>query len=161
MNSDQMSPSTNHLNPWPLGYRTAFSPRLMSPPLSAATLPDNIKPLPARIDSEESEFLYSRGALSLPSMQLRNEILRSYTEYVDPFMPVMNLVEFLQTVEHEDGSYGQVSLQLFQAIMFAGSAFVDFSHLKKAGFSSRREARKSFFQRARVNLLDRPLNFYD
>ena len=138
--------------PWPLGYRTEFSPRLISPPLTADSLPDNVKPLPLKIDPEESEFLYNKDALSLPSAELRNEILRSYTEFVDPFMPVLDLREFLQIVEHEDGSCGKMSLQLFHAVMFAGSAFVDLSHLRKAGFSTRRGARKSFQQRARVSM---------
>lgn len=71
-------------------------------------------------------------------------------------MPVLNLAEFLQMLEHEDGSYGRVSLQLFQAVMFAGSAFVDLSYLRKAGFSSRREAHKNFFHRARVRILTVP-----
>ncbi|KAI9750377.1 MAG: hypothetical protein M1835_001396 [Candelina submexicana] len=39
---------------------------------------------------------------------------------------------------------------LFQAIMFTGAAFVDEVHLRSAGYSTRRAARKAFYQRTRL-----------
>lgn len=65
-------------------------------------------------------------------------------------MPVLDLVDFFSAVDREDGSNGRVSLFLFQAVMFAGIAFCDLSVLRKAGFHSRREARKRFYQKARI-----------
>ena len=78
---------------------------------------------------EDAEFLQHKGALSLPAADVRNEILKSYIEYVDPFMPVLDLREFLRIVESGDGKSEKISLQVFQAVMFAGSAFVDISCL--------------------------------
>lgn len=65
-------------------------------------------------------------------------------------MPVLNLADLLRVMQHEDGSHGSISLFLVQAIMFVGSAYVDIEHLRRAGFSSRREARKKFYTRARL-----------
>lgn len=82
---------------------------------------------------------------------MRDELLRCYVEFVHPFMPLFDLHEFLHMVDSENGSAGKVSLLVLQAVMFTGSAFVDMQHLAKAGYASRKEARKSFFQRARVS----------
>jgi len=89
--------------------------------------------------------------LAIPDSSLRNELLRCYVEFVHPFMPLLDLHDFLNTVDAEDGSSGKVSLLVLQAVMFTGSAFVDMRSLARAGYTSRKEARKSFFQKARVS----------
>lgn len=111
--------------------------------------PRFLKPLPARIAAEDLEFLRFRGALSLPESGLRDELLRCYIQWVHSFMPVLNLQEFLRSVA-ENNPDGNVSILLFQAIMFVGTAFVDLKHLQDAGFSNRKSARNAFFTRLRV-----------
>jgi hypothetical protein len=44
-----------------------------------------------------------------------------------------------------------MSLLLFQAMMFAGAGFADMAILRSAGFNSRKEARKHFFNRCKVS----------
>ncbi|KAF2145775.1 uncharacterized protein K452DRAFT_265099 [Aplosporella prunicola CBS 121167] len=116
----------------------------------AQTLPLYIKPLPPRIGPDEIAYLEKKGALSIPSPDLRTELLRAYVEFVHPYMPLLDLHEFLLTVDHQDGSFGKTSLILFQAVMFAGSAFADMKQLRRAGFANRKEARKDFFQKTRL-----------
>lgn len=97
------------------------------------------------------EYLWAKGALSIPETGLRNELLRSYIEHVHSHMPIIDLQEFLDIVERGDGSSGRLSLLLFQCVMFAGSAFIAFKHLKAIGFATRFEARKVFFTKVRVS----------
>ena len=78
-------------------------------------------------------------------------MLRAYIEFVHPYMPLLDLHDFLAVIDRPDGSLGRVSLILFQAVMFAGSAFVDMDHLRFAGYATRKEARKDFFQKTRVS----------
>ena len=136
------------------------SPTLTSP-MSVASMPPTrlttpirlpryVRPLPARIMAEDIEYLASKGALAVPETQLRNELLRAYVQYVHPFMPLLDLKEFLWPLEKNDGS-AHVSLLLFQAVMFAATAFVDMRFLNTQGFDNRKSARKLFFQRARVS----------
>ena len=66
-------------------------------------------------------------------------------------MPLLDLYDFVMIVESGNGTLGRISLILFQAVMFAGSAFCDMEHLKNAGYLSRKEARKDFFQKTRVS----------
>lgn len=120
--------------------------------LPSGQLPRFIKPLPAKIGPEEISYLEKKGALTIPKGTLRSEMLRAYVEFVHPYMPLLDLHDFLTVIDRSDGSKGKVSLILFQAVMFAGSAFVDMSHLRSAGYATRKEARKDFFQKTRVSL---------
>ncbi|PKX90333.1 transcription factor domain-containing protein [Aspergillus novofumigatus IBT 16806] len=111
--------------------------------------PRFLKPLPSRISSEDLEFLRFRGALSIPESGLRNELLRCYIQWVHSFMPVLNLQEFLRCVAENDPE-GNISLLLFQAVMFVATAFVDFKHLQDAGYTTRKSARNAFYERLRL-----------
>ncbi|KAJ5734096.1 hypothetical protein N7493_002882 [Penicillium malachiteum] len=111
--------------------------------------PRFLKPLPSRIAPEDLEFLRFRGALSIPESGLRNELLRSYIRWVHSFMPILNLQELLRCVAENDPK-GNISVLLFQAVMFVGTAFVDLKHLQDAGYSTRKSARTSFFTRLRL-----------
>lgn len=113
--------------------------------------PRFLKPLPSRIAPEDLEFLRFRGALSIPESELRNELLRCYIKWVHSFIPVINLQEFLRCVAENDPK-GNISLLLFQAVMFVATAFIDFKHLQAAGYSSRKQARNAFYTPLRVGV---------
>jgi len=122
-------------------------------PMLKHRLPDYLKPLPQRMTSVDIDYLFAKGALSLPDIRVRNALLRGYLEYVHPYMPLVEFREVLQMIEDGTGGSGKMSLLLFQAIMFAGTAFVDIEYLRSAGYSNRKAARKAFFQKARVCIL--------
>ena len=111
--------------------------------------PRFLKPLPSRVSPEDLEFLRFRGALSVPESGLRNELLRCYIQWVHSFLPVLNLQEFLRCIAENDPN-GQVSILLFQAVMFVATAFVDLKHLRDAGYATRKIARNAFYTRLRV-----------
>ncbi|KIM96082.1 hypothetical protein OIDMADRAFT_170745 [Oidiodendron maius Zn] len=132
------------------GDRTAT--RLAPPPAPFLkhVLPGYLKPLPQRMTSADIDYLFAKGALSLPDIPVRNALFRSYFEFVHPYMPLVEIHELLDIVEEGTGASGRISLLLFQAIMFAGTAFVDMEYLRAAGYTNRKVARKAFFQKARV-----------
>jgi hypothetical protein len=99
--------------------------------------------------AEDIEYLERKGALTVPDTRLRNELLRSYVQYVHPYMPLLDLKDFLDPIQKDDGN-SPVSLLLFQAVMFSATAFIDMRFLHAQGFDSRKVARKAFFQKARV-----------
>jgi hypothetical protein len=117
-------------------------------------LPDYIRGLPQRLQRDDIDYLAAKGALTIPDVDLRNELLKAYVHYVHPYMPLLDLDDFLQTIARNDGIH-RMSLLLFQAAMFAGTAFVGIEHLRHAGYANRKVARKVFFQRARVCVLPR------
>ncbi|THC91329.1 hypothetical protein EYZ11_009215 [Aspergillus tanneri] len=138
----------------PLHHFTSQIQQLLDPSFnndrsSGIVLPDYIRGLPPRLQKEDIDYLAMKGALTVPDVALRNELLKAYIHYVHTYMPLLDLEEFLQTIVQNDG-IRRMSLLLFQAVMFAGTAFVDLKHLQAAGYPSRKAARKAFFQRARL-----------
>ena len=112
-------------------------------------LPPYIRRPQRILRSEELEYLKSRGALSVPDTPLRDQLFLSFVLYVHPFLPVLNLQDFLSAIEGQSGS--GVSLILFQAVMFAGTAFVDGQALLDAGFEDRAAARAYFFGKIKAS----------
>jgi hypothetical protein len=104
--------------------------------------------------ADDIQYLFKKGALSIPDTNFRNALLQAYIEYVHPYMPLIELHDFLRIVDQNDGENGKISLVLFQAVMFAGTAFVDKALLDAAGFTSRKAARKVFYMKARVSNLN-------
>lgn len=117
-------------------------------------LPPYILPPGRTIDGEDVEYLKRRGALSIPEPSLRDQLLLSFILYVNPFIPVLDLQDLINAIEGQNGA--RISLILFQAIMFAGTAFVDSQLLIDAGFKNRMEARTFFFRKIKVRLFDLP-----
>ncbi|RFU34666.1 hypothetical protein B7463_g1596, partial [Scytalidium lignicola] len=126
------------------------SPDSTDPRTTKHKLPAFLKTLPQRMSPVDIDYLHAKGSLSLPEPDIRNALLRSYVEYVHPYMPLLELHEFLRIINEGTGESGKISLLLFHAVLFAGTAFVDMDYLKRAGFSNRKAARKAFFQKARV-----------
>lgn len=117
---------------------------------NSSKLPAFLRPLPTKIAAEDVKYLHIKGALSLPTLPLQNALLQAYVEFVHPYMPLMDLNHFLSTINTRDGRNGQTSLFLYQAVMFAASAFVDMKYLREGGYTTRKAARKSFFQKTRL-----------
>lgn len=131
--------------------RTAQFLNTLEEPDTKSQLPAFLRPLPAKIDAEDIKYLHAKGALTLPSPTLQNALLQAYVEYVHPYMPLMDLHSFLGIINSREGLNGQTSLFLYQAVMFAASAFVDMKYLRECGYSTRKAARRSFFQKTRVS----------
>lgn len=130
-----------------------FNNRLLEEPnADLGLLPPWVKPLPDRIGQDEITYLQRKGALSIPDPALQNALLQAYVEYVHPYMPLLELFDFLNVIDAGDGQHGQISLLLYHAVLFAGSAFVKKRALTEHGYPNRKVARKMFFQRARVSL---------
>nr|POE47642.1 cutinase transcription factor 1 beta [Quercus suber] len=122
-------------------------PQLLDMP--TYSLPAYIKPLHNRLTPDDILYLERKGALTLPPDHLRDELLRCYVEFVHPYMPLLDLHDTIHIIDKNDGERS-ISLLLFQAIMFAGVATVDIRYLKAAGYATRRDARRLFFQKTRL-----------
>lgn len=110
-----------------------------------------LKPLTPRLGTDEFFFLHRKGVTTVPSEPLRTEILRAYSEYVHPMIPILELEDFLRIVEGGDTNSGKLSLLLFHAVIFAGSVHVDEAYFTEAGYPSRKEARSTYFAKCRVS----------
>ncbi|KIY03341.1 uncharacterized protein Z520_00032 [Fonsecaea multimorphosa CBS 102226] len=111
-------------------------------------LPSYIARLPAELDHDVLQLLMRRGALRVPSRTMTDELLRVFVCHVYPLLPVLDLANFLGAVNGTNDD--RISLVLFQAVMFAGVAFTNLSHLQQEGFRSYNDARKVFFDRVKL-----------
>ncbi|TFB04086.1 hypothetical protein CCMA1212_003910 [Trichoderma ghanense] len=117
--------------------------------VDAFDLPKYVRPLTS-LPPDDMEFLHAEGALSLPDSALQNALLRAFFEYVHPYVPTLDLDAFLHSIETPDGSAGQVSLLLLQAVLAAGTAHVELHHLRNGGYQTRKQARTAFLKRVRL-----------
>lgn len=114
-------------------------------------IPPFIKlPVPGKITRDSLQHLVHMGALELPPVALEKQLLVAYAEHVHADFPILDLHDFIRRISHRDGRNGQLSLLLYQSVMFAASAFVDFAHVVAAGFKTRRAFRRSIFQAVKL-----------
>ena len=137
--------SPEHSPPVATGLLSASS----EPLHECINLPSGIRGPRQDFDSQDYQNLVARGALTVPEAALRDELLLSFVLYVHPYWPVLDLQGLLDAIYSQPTS-SQCSLLLFQAVMFAGSAFLNIRLLEKTGFSSRRSARKALFNKVKV-----------
>lgn len=119
------------------------------PNRSEIVLPQYIQPIPLKIMREDLDYLQMKGAFTIPDVAFRNELLRCYVQYVHPYLPIVNLGDLLAAIEKNQTS-DSISLLLFQAVMFAGTAYIDMRYLVAQGYVTRKAARKAFFQKVKL-----------
>lgn len=130
-----------------------YSPRDQGDTCDRPVVSGYIKPLPGWLSSDDHDYLLRKEALTIPTDPLRTQLLQGFIEYVYVYMPLLDLNELLQAIDLEGkDSAPRISILLFQAIMFAGAAFVDMEHLRAGGYRTRRAARQELFDRVKVRI---------
>lgn len=116
-------------------------------------LPLYIKPLSDELIERDIADLEKKCVLSVPCDQIRDELFLAFLKYVYPFMPVVELRNFLHVIiMGRDNSGPRISLFLFHAVMFAGAMFVDICFLHTLGYQSRKDACSDFYRKATVGI---------
>ena len=126
---------------------------------SHTSLPLFVLPPRSNLPLNDLDVLSSQGALNTPQPPLRDALLMAFLLYVNPFLPVLDVQEFIDAIDGKSGTH--VSLALFQAVMFAGAAFVDLQILIDAGFEDRKAARAQLFRKIKARKLFALKNFAD
>ncbi|KAJ9613366.1 hypothetical protein H2200_003308 [Cladophialophora chaetospira] len=135
-------PALNHLSFSPINLdKTSDSSQV-------AGLPPWIRTASREFELGELQYLRLRGALSIPEAGLRDQLLLAFILYVEPALPVVDLQEVIDAIEGLPGR--DISLILFQAIMFSATAFVDLQLLLDAGFQDRLAARTYYFRKVKL-----------
>ncbi|KAK5047422.1 hypothetical protein LTR84_006518 [Exophiala bonariae] len=111
-------------------------------------VPSFLKPPASCLNEQDLDYLSLKGALSIPEPELRDALIESYVFYIHPCYPLVDLGALEAAMQGNSGE--PFSLSVFQAIMFAGAAWVDIKMLRKLGYLSRWAARKTFYSKARL-----------
>lgn len=75
----------------------------------------------------------------------RDALIKTYFDYVDPYIPVINRADFFRQYQS-----GQYSLFLLHAILTSAIVHVSTDLLSASGFSSRSTAQEFFLTKARL-----------
>lgn len=113
-------------------------------------LPNYVQPLSDDLDVEDLKILQGKGVFSVPHKDLLDELLLHHILYVHPFLPLLDLEEFHETIK-TGGSSNKISLLLLQAVLFSAVPFVNLHLLEAEGYENREKARRKCFEKVRVS----------
>ena len=122
-------------------------------PTVPLAIPKYVNPIPTRLGPDEIFYLNKKGALYVPSGNVLAEMLRCFVEFVHHSNPVIELHDFLAVIQSDGDGTDRVSLLVLQAVLYAGSAFVDMQHLRSIGYRTRKEARQHLYTKVKVRKL--------
>ncbi|KAI1458982.1 fungal-specific transcription factor domain-containing protein [Annulohypoxylon moriforme] len=98
-------------------------------------------------------YLESKGVFDLPARDVLENCLTTYFYVFHPFFPVIDKPSFMNCFHYSNQDAiirGEgTSLLLLQAILFIASSYVSSELIQSMGFSSRKQARSSLYERAR------------
>lgn len=104
-------------------------------------------PMPSieSMETEDVDYLRSKGVFSLPPQHLREALIHSYFHHIHPFAPILDATDFIPKYEK-----GRVSLLLLWSIFLAAASFVDDSMLSDDFYVSRLALKRAAYQRAKA-----------
>jgi len=114
------------------------------PPSDELSEPQNLHH-PPYMGPEEIAFLEAKKAFETPGKETVNALIDVFLSRVFPIYPIVNPQEFLQ--QH---SSGRIPWIFLHALCFISATFCPGSILHRAGFESRRQARWSFYCKAKA-----------
>lgn len=115
-------------------------------------LPEFIKPFPPGLWAVDFQYLKSKGALSLPDPDVQDALVDAYVQHVQSRFHLLSALDLVQMVRRREEQDKALSLLLYQSVLYTAAAFVDAHFIQKAGYSSRRAARKDLYDKTRVCL---------
>ena len=113
-------------------------------------MPAYIKPFPTTIDSEDVEYLRTKGVLNLPDRDIRDACLASYFQHVQPMYPIVEPARISSILAGTASNNEKLSLLLLYAFIFVGGTWIDVRLVRKSGFLSRNAFRKSIHRKMRL-----------
>ncbi|CAG9989417.1 unnamed protein product [Clonostachys byssicola] len=102
----------------------------------------------ASLDPEDQEYLQRKGAFVFPEARIRESLVRAYFHYVHPFFPIVDIHDFLPN--HESGTLEKISTHLLWSMYLAACNFLEEDVVQAAGFTSRKEMKRSFYRKAKA-----------
>ncbi|KAF4983414.1 hypothetical protein FZEAL_1143 [Fusarium zealandicum] len=105
------------------------------------------------LDEQDVQFLELKGCFHVPLRPIQEEFIYQYFLYIHPCYPLIDEAQFWDMYLNggrNNGSDRTMPLLVFQAMLFASSAFVSPAVLKNAGYTGVKAARSIFYRRAKL-----------
>ena len=107
----------------------------------------------SKVQQDDVRYLEFTGSLHIPARSVLDEIVREYFLHVHPVLPVVDERTFWTMYDDSMMDLdrpGKLSLFVFQSMLFAAAATVSLAALRCCGFISVRQARDTFYRRAKT-----------
>jgi hypothetical protein len=114
-------------------------------------LPHFIQPFPANISAGDLQYLQLKGVLALPPLAVQDAFIDAYIKHVQPRFHLISITDLYRMVNHRSEAGPEISLLLYDAVLYTAAAFVDLHFIQNAGYASRRVARKHLYDKTRVS----------
>uniref|UniRef100_A0A8H7TQ38 Xylanolytic transcriptional activator regulatory domain-containing protein n=1 Tax=Bionectria ochroleuca TaxID=29856 RepID=A0A8H7TQ38_BIOOC len=113
-------------------------------------LPHFIQPFPANISAGDLQYLQLKGVLALPPLAVQDAFIDAYIKHVQPRFHLISITDLYRMVNHRSEAGPEISLLLYDAVLYTAAAFVDLHFIQNAGYASRRVARKHLYDKTRL-----------
>ncbi|KAF2096104.1 hypothetical protein NA57DRAFT_78876 [Rhizodiscina lignyota] len=100
---------------------------------------------PGHMLPEDIAFLNAKEAFDHPSQEILDALIGSFMDRVYPLYPIVNRQEFMQQYKAK-----KIAWILLHALCFASATFCPLAILHRAGFAGRKQARFSFYRKAKA-----------
>lgn len=100
---------------------------------------------------DDARYLRAKGAFTEPIARIKKALVQAFVNSVQHDFPVLDMLEFATLLSSDGVSEDRASPILLQAVLFVGSSHVDSHVIQDAGFESREEIRRTFYDRAKVS----------
>lgn len=107
----------------------------------------------SKVQPDDVRYLEFTGSLHVPLRPVLDEFVREYFLHVHPVLPVVDERAFWNIYDDSMTNIdepGGLSLFVFQSMLFAACATMSLDVLRCCGFSSVRQARETFYRRAKT-----------
>ncbi|KAF5024605.1 hypothetical protein F66182_3368 [Fusarium sp. NRRL 66182] len=104
------------------------------------------------LSSSDVTYLEAQGCFGVPTREALDDFVREYFLHVHPGLPLLDEAVFwdMYLGNQQSRSGSTLSLFVFQAMLFASSSFLSFSTLQSLGFTSKRNARDTYYRRSKL-----------
>ncbi|QGI69613.1 hypothetical protein CEK26_001945 [Fusarium fujikuroi] len=99
---------------------------------------------------DDINYLEGQGCFRVPTPEALDEFVQEYFLHVHPALPLLDEAWFWTIYSRPARGRSNLSLFVFQAMLFTACSFLPFSTLKSLGFASVHNARNTYYRRSKL-----------
>ncbi|KAG4270134.1 hypothetical protein FPRO04_11826 [Fusarium proliferatum] len=99
---------------------------------------------------DDINYLEAQGCFRVPTPEALDEFVQEYFLHVHPALPLLDEAWFWAIYSRPARGRSNLSLFVFQAMLFTACSFLPFSTIKSLGFASVHNARNTYYRRGKL-----------
>nr|RBR00341.1 hypothetical protein FVER53263_13838 [Fusarium verticillioides] len=99
---------------------------------------------------DDINYLEAQGCFRVPTPEALDEFVQEYFLHVHPALPLLDEAWFWAIYSRSVRGRSNLSLFVFQAMLFTSCSFLPFSTIRSLGFASVHNARNTYYRRSKL-----------